>query len=69
MLMPYCSICKERIDLSETGVRAHKCTECDKTVCENHFYFTRNICYGCAGLPQSTGGVAFSFIRKPQKRS
>ncbi|UCE36640.1 MAG: hypothetical protein JSW00_14145 [Thermoplasmata archaeon] len=67
--MPNCRICRERIDLSQTGIRAHKCGECKKIVCRNHYDFTRDICYECAGLPISSGGLAFSFIRKSSKSS
>jgi hypothetical protein len=67
--LPNCRICKERIDLSITGVRAHTCNECRRIVCKDHFDFTRYICYDCAGLPNSHGGIAFSFIRKPPKKA
>ncbi|UCG70355.1 MAG: hypothetical protein JSV09_04875 [Thermoplasmata archaeon] len=63
--MPACKICKKRIDLSITGVRAHKCKECGKVVCRNHFEFGKGICYVCADLPIARGGTPFSFIRKP----
>ncbi|UCF08549.1 MAG: hypothetical protein JSW28_02345 [Thermoplasmata archaeon] len=62
--MPACKICKRRIDLSITGVRAHKCKACGKSVCRDHFDFGKDICYRCADLPVSPGKVPFSFIRK-----
>ena len=64
--MPACRICKQRIDLSKTGVRAHKCKECGKLVCRNHFDFAREICYNCADIPAVKGKIPFSFIRKTQ---
>ncbi|UCE74016.1 MAG: hypothetical protein JSV56_13510 [Methanomassiliicoccales archaeon] len=66
--MPACRICKERIDLSITGVRAHKCKECDRVVCRDHYDYVSDVCYECAGLPVSYGGIAFSFIRKTPKK-
>lgn len=63
--MPACKVCKRRIDLSVTGVRAYKCSECGKGVCRDHFDFAREICHGCAGLPVTSGRVPFSFVRKP----
>jgi len=62
--MPVCKICKQRIDLSITGVRAYKCKECGKLVCRNHFDFGRDICFECAGKPIVKGKIPFSFIRK-----
>lgn len=62
--MPACKICKKRIDLSVTGVRTHKCKECGRIVCRDHYDFGRSICYDCAGLPIAHGGTSFSFIRK-----
>jgi hypothetical protein len=69
MNLPNCRICKERIDLSITGVRVYNCSECNKMVCKDHFDATRFICYDCAGLPAAHGGIAFSFIRKAKKVS
>ena len=65
--MPACKVCKRRIDLSVTGVRAHKCKECGRMVCRDHYEFGRGICYECAGLPIAFGGTPFSFIRKPSE--
>ena len=62
--MPACKICRKRIDLSITGVRAHTCKKCGKAVCRDHFDFTRQVCHNCAGLPVTSGKVPFSFIRK-----
>lgn len=62
--MPNCRLCKKRIDLSKTNVRAYKCKECQNIVCKNHYDASKGICYLCGGLPISTGRIAFSFIRK-----
>lgn len=67
--MPACKICRRRIDLSVTGVRAHTCKECGKAVCKDHFDFARQICHNCAGLPVTKGKVPFSFIRKSPDNS
>ncbi|MGQ9582208.1 MAG: hypothetical protein ACUVV6_01680 [Thermoplasmatota archaeon] len=52
----------ERIDLSRTGVRAHRCGSCGKTVCAEHFESGRGICHACAGIP--VVHRRRSFIRK-----
>lgn len=62
--MPACKICRQRIDLSITGVRAYTCKGCGRAVCKNHFDSAREVCYNCAGLPVTSGKVPFSFIRK-----
>jgi len=61
--MPVCKLCKERIDLSKTGVRARRCERCGAAVCEEHFHGGRSLCHECAGIPVST--KKRSFIRKP----
>ena len=70
--MPACRICKKRIDLSITGVRAHKCKKCANIVCRDHYDFSKGVCYKCADLPIAPGRRAFSFVRKskdaPQKK-
>ena len=67
--MPACKICKNRIDLSITGVRAYTCKDCGRLVCRNHYDFGKGICYECAGLPIVKGKIPFSFIRKPSESS
>jgi hypothetical protein len=67
--MPACKICRARIDLSVTGIRAYKCKECGRAVCRNHYDSGRGICHNCAGLPISTGKVPFSFIRRSSGKS
>lgn len=67
--MPACRICRQRIDVSRTGVRAYKCEECRKLVCRNHFDFAKGICYSCADIPASKGKIPFSFIRKSNEKS
>lgn len=70
--MPICKICKERIDVSKTGVRAYRCRNCDKIFCKEHFLVERGICLICAGyseeeIAQLDRGRKFSsFIRKPK---
>ena len=60
--MPNCRLCRERIDVSRTGVRAYRCGRCGATVCREHFG-SEKICHGCAGIPVTV--VKRSFIRKP----
>ncbi len=60
--MPNCKLCRERIDVSRTGVRAYKCARCGATVCKEHCGADK-VCHGCAGLPVTQ--VRKSFIRRP----
>ncbi len=60
--MPVCKLCRERIDLSRTGVRAHRCGSCGAAVCAEHFEPERGLCRACAGLPVFQRRR--SFIRK-----
>ena len=61
--MPVCKLCRERIDLSKTGVRARRCEKCGAAVCEEHFHGGQGLCHECANIPFSTRKR--SFIRKP----
>lgn len=65
--MPNCRLCRNRIDLSITNVRAYKCEKCKNIVCKGHFEASKGICYSCADLPIGKGGRSFSFIRKQGK--
>jgi predicted nucleic acid binding AN1-type Zn finger protein len=47
--MPACKICRERIDVSKTGVRAYRCEVCGKMFCKDHFLLQKGICVRCAG--------------------
>ena len=66
--MPVCKICQERIDVSKTGVRVHKCRVCGKTYCKNHFVVSKEVCLLCAGYSENEidrrGGKFSSFVRK-----
>ena len=61
--MPVCKLCRQRKDLSRTGVRAHRCEQCGAAVCAEHFEPSRRLCHSCAGLPVHQ--KRRSFIRKP----
>lgn len=61
--MPVCKLCRERIDLSQTGVRARRCDRCGAAVCEEHFHGGQNLCHECAGMKVDV--KKRSFIRKP----
>ena len=61
--MPVCKLCRQRIDLSRTGVRAYRCEKCGAAVCLDHFEPSKKQCHSCAGLPVRQRKR--SFIRKP----
>jgi len=63
--MPVCKLCRTRIDLSQTGERAHRCVKCGAAVCREHYHFGQNLCHGCAGVPLSV--KRRSFIRRPKQ--
>ena len=65
--MPVCKLCRERIDLSRTGVRARRCGGCGAVVCDAHYSRERGLCHACAGLPVSQRRR--SFIRKRSERA
>ena len=51
--MPFCKICKERIDVSRTGVRVFKCRVCGKNFCKDHFLPSKGVCLLCAGYTEA----------------
>lgn len=61
--MPVCKLCRERIDLSRTGVRAYRCESCGAAVCLDHYEPGRKLCHSCANIPVHPSKR--SFIRKP----
>jgi hypothetical protein len=50
--MPNCKICRTRIDVSQTGVRAFRCRLCGRTVCKFHFVPSKDLCTECDGISQ-----------------
>lgn len=61
--MPACKLCRKRIDVSRTGVRAYRCSRCGLTVCRSHYLDDGGICVRCAGRPVVMERL--SFIRPP----
>lgn len=62
--MPPCKLCRRRIDLSKTGIRAKRCVKCGAAVCRDHYREADGLCYGCAGLPVRANPMAF--VRAPK---
>jgi hypothetical protein len=62
--MPLCRVCRDRIDISQMGVRARRCRDCGATVCPGHFEAATGLCHQCAGIPVRDRGR--SFVRKPE---
>jgi predicted nucleic acid binding AN1-type Zn finger protein len=50
--MPICKICKARVDVSQTGVRAYRCRVCGKMFCKDHFLLEKSVCVRCAGYSE-----------------
>ena len=50
--MPNCKLCKVRIDVSRTGVRAFRCRLCGRVVCKSHFVPSKDLCTECASVPE-----------------
>ncbi|MFC1524928.1 hypothetical protein ACFL5I_00915 [Planctomycetota bacterium] len=47
--MPFCRLCRDRIDVAKTGVISYRCRKCGKMFCRNHIVLDKNLCLACAG--------------------
>ena len=68
--MPFCRLCRSRIDVSKTGVNAYRCRKCGKMFCKSHFSLEKNICLECAGYSAkeiATHTKRFASFTQPAK--
>jgi len=50
--MPFCKICRRRIDVSRTGVVAYRCRVCGAVCCGAHYLPERRLCVRCANVSE-----------------